>query len=228
MATARHMNIKLKNDIEINILSFSYVAVWKTLQQTLPGIDNKFAKDLFGNPYNTNTGVGPEGFFITLQGTNPQPSVLLGPQRFAITHVNIDDILKVYEDFLKELKRISPALSVTPISAYGINFEIEISNLGRPTSQLWLGDRFVRNGLNNVETPVICHDIRFQVFNGDKENTLIHLQPRYNNPSNLFIIFNQHFDLTQDTHLHNPHDLRLVFSEAVQKTENQIIEFFLS
>jgi hypothetical protein len=172
-----------------NIISFSFVFLWKQYVQ-IPILENKFCKDLFDDPYNTETGLTPEGFLINLGNSQvPNSHVLIGPMKAIFLSNNLDQVKKVIDKIATELNR----LKVAPfeITAVGVNTEHEFLNIGE-TAQQYLVKRFVSGFKNINDFPVNMTDLRFQVKLDENNFYNLLIQPRANQPDGLYININAH------------------------------------
>jgi hypothetical protein len=157
-------------------------------------LDNKFCKDLFDDPYNTDVGFSPDGFTIGLTSLQvPSPHIVIGPTRAMFMSNDFGQVKSVIGKIKKELYRLkSHSLE---ISAIGVNTEYEFLEI-EETAQKYLETRFLDSGFRNPEHfPVHMTDIRFQVKTDENNFYSLLIQPRANQPNGLYINVNAHRQL---------------------------------
>jgi hypothetical protein len=173
-----------------NIISFSFVFLWKRPIQNIPVLENKFCKDLFDDPYNTEVGFVPDGFIISLENAQiPNPHVLIGPMKVDFLSSDLKQAKNAVDKITAELNR----LKVAPleIAAVGVNTEHEFLNINE-TAQQYLVKRFFSGFKNTCGFPINMTDLRFQVKTGENNSYNLLIQPRANQPNGLYININAH------------------------------------
>jgi hypothetical protein len=172
-----------------NIISFSFVFLLKQPVQ-IPVLENKFCKDLFDDPYNTDTMFTQEGFVINLGKPQvPSPHVLLSPMKAAFLSDNLEQVKKVIDKIITELTRINTA--PFEIAAVGVNTEHEFLGI-KETARQYLVKRFFSGFKNNNNLSVSITDLRFQVKKDENNSYNLLIQPRANQPNGLYININAH------------------------------------
>ena len=172
-----------------NIISFSFVLLWKQ-PINIPLLDNKFCKDFFDDPYNTEVGFVQEGFLISLTNSQILPHILLGPKKAAFMSSNLEQVKLSIEKISAELKRLN--VSPLEISAIGVNTEYEFLEM-KETVQQYLAERFLVSGFKNENNfPVNMTDLRFQVKTDENNLYNLLIQPRANQPNGLYLNINAH------------------------------------
>jgi hypothetical protein len=172
-----------------NIISFSFVFLLKQPVQ-IPMFENKFCKDLFDDPYNTDVGFTPDGFIINLGKSQvPNPHVLIGPMKIDFLSNSLEQVKKVIDKTVTELNR----LNVAPfeITAVGVNTEHEFLDIVE-TAQQYLIKRFFSGFKNTSDLPANITDLRFQVKKDENNSYNLLIQPRANQPNGLYININVH------------------------------------
>jgi hypothetical protein len=175
-----------------NIISFSFVFLWKQPVQ-IPILENRFCKDLFDDPYNTEVGFVPDGFIINLGNSQiPNPHVLIGPMKADFLSNNLEQVKKAVDKIVTELNR----LKVAPfeVAAVGVNTEHEFLNITE-TAQQYLVKKFFSGFKNTRDFPVSMTDLRFQVKINENNSYNLLIQPRVNQPNGLYININAHRQL---------------------------------
>jgi len=173
-----------------NIISFSFVFLWKQ-PVNIPLLDNKFCKDLFDDPYNTEVVLVQEGFIISLiNSQTPPPHVLLGPMKAVFLSYDLEKVKLYIEKISAKLEQLN--IGPLGISAIGVNTEYEFLEI-KETAQQYLTRRFLVSGFNNENNyPVNLSDIRFQVKIDENNLYNLLIQPRANHPNGLYININSH------------------------------------
>lgn len=212
------------------IISYSFVGIWEKPILKIPLLEKKFCMDLFGDPYNTDSGMSQEGFVITYQGkNNPSPMVLISPQRFMVITQELDSTIGVIEKVKNELSRVTSNKFPFKLKACGINTEHEWSGLEEKASH-WLSKRFVLNGLNiakdQEKIKVLTTDINFQLLLEENQKMVILMQPRASVPDGIFLSINHHMDEIFEQ-MPNKTKLEGLFKKSVQKVETDIFNLVL-
>jgi hypothetical protein len=175
-----------------NIISFSFVFLWKQSVQ-IPILGNKFCKDLFDDPYNTNVGLVSDGFIITLENSQiPNPHVLIGPMKADFLSNDLEQVKKVVNKTVAELNRAK--VGPFEIAAVGVNTEHEFLDI-KETAQHYLTERFFSGFKNPNGFPVNMKDLRFQITIDENKLYNLLIQPRANQPKGLYVNINAHRQL---------------------------------
>lgn len=206
-----------------NIISYSFVAVWKKPIIQIPVLDNKFCKDLFDDPYNTNSGITPEGFIINLSSAKiPNPSVIINNQKIVIISYDLEQVKKTITKISSELKKFN-AISLN-IGAIGINTEHEFIEIGEKTTT-FLANKFVIPGLkiNQSHKDFILNmsDLNFQIIASSNEKFNILIQPRANQLDGIFLSINSHLQ-TEYENIPDENEINKLFSQTLEKLEKQV------
>jgi hypothetical protein len=157
----------------------------------MPMLENKFCKDLFGDPYTTEVGFTPDGLIINLANAQiPNPHVILGPLKADFVCNTLDLLCSIAEKVFTELVKLN--ISQLEIGAVGVNTEHEFLELSEP-SQSYLTNRFLLKGFqNDQDFPLIMSDLRFQVKINENDSYNLLIQPRANQPNGLYMNINAH------------------------------------
>jgi len=213
------------------IVSYSFVGIWEKPLLNIPLLDNRFCKDLFDDPYNTNTGMSPEGFVINYQArTNPSPTVLIGNRRIMVLSNDLVQVLDIFEKVKSELNRVTNGSFPMKLRSYGLNTEYEFVGLEKSSSQ-WMSERFILKGLaikeKHKKYKIRTTDINFQILLNDNQKLVILIQPRTNIPKGVFISINHHKDEVLET-LPNREELNKLFKDSIDMLEKNIFELILN
>lgn len=206
-----------------NIISYSFVAVWKNAILQVPVLDNKFCKDLFDDPYNTNSGITIDGFIINVSSTKiPNSSVVINNQKIVIISYDLEQVKKTITKISTELRKF-PEISFN-IGAIGINTEHEFIEKGKKTTT-FLANKFIRPGLNltTIQDDFIFNliDLNFQVITNTNERYNIVLQPRANQPDGIFLSINAHIQVDYDN-IPEEIEINKLFTQTLEKLDKQI------
>jgi hypothetical protein len=211
-----------------NIISYSFVAVWKKPIIQIPILDNKFCKDLFDDPYNTNAGLTHEGFTINLSSAKiPNPAVIINNQKIVIISYDLEQVKKTITKISSELKKFN-ALSLN-IGAIGINTEHEFIEIGEKTTT-FLANRFVLPGLkvNPTHKDYILSltDLNFQIVASSNERYNILIQPRANQLDGIFLSINAHLQ-TEYENIPDVNEINELFANTLENLDNNIFTLIL-
>jgi len=208
--------------MEYEIISYSFVGIWQTPMVRIPMLDNKFCKDLFGDPYRTDAAVMPDGLFITMASrVIPSPIVQVGQQKILV----ITPTLETTVDTLVKLKtELSTKEFNLELKSYGINFEFELTIEENAID--FLANNFVFKNLqiNNKEgIKIYPTDINFTILNGETEKFVILIQPRLNKEKALFLSINCHNEKALPS-LPSKEEISTTFDDTIKYIENNIFK----
>ncbi|EOQ94823.1 hypothetical protein LEP1GSC195_0932 [Leptospira wolbachii serovar Codice str. CDC] len=195
----------------------------------IPILDRRFCLDLFGDPYNTSAGTSEQGFIITKHsGRLPYPSVIINPQRIQIIGHESFEVADLYEKVTNEIVRVTNGSLPLFYSNIGLNTEHEWNDIGE-NGETWLTDRFIQNGLRQIDRPYITKtlDLRFEVIIGDDQRFNIQLQPRKGVSNSLYAAINDHRIWTSIT---TP-DKKVVedlLDDSVRELKQKVFNIFLT
>lgn len=206
-----------------NIISYSFVAVWKKPIAQIPILDNKFCLDLFGDPYNTNATLTPEGFVIKLSMAKiPNPAVIINSKRIAIISYDLNQVKETVSKVSNELKKFAN-ISLS-IGAVGINTEHEFVEMEEQSSIL-LAKKFVLPGIKSTsgkKKPIVnVTDLKFQIIAEENEKYNIQVQPRANLLDGLFFSINNHLQIEYDS-IPEPTEVNRLFAETLKNLEDRV------
>ena len=203
-----------------NVISFSFVFLWKRPLNNVPILDNKFCKDLFNDPYNTEVAVGPDGFLITMITPQiPAPNVILGPVRVQFISTELEQVLSVAEKIMEELARLK--VSPLEVSAIGVNTEHEFLEMGETAQEYFLA-RFLKNGFEtNSKFLLNMTDIKFTVKGSEDVSYNILIQPRANQLNGIYVNINTHRQVV-DPKIPTVDYLKNVYKQTKSELEEKI------
>jgi hypothetical protein len=202
-----------------NILSYNFVGIWSQFAEQIPLFDNKFSKDLFGDPYNTSVGVTQVGFTIVKKTPlPPNPMVVITPQLIQITSTDSNEVCITLSKIATEIEKAAPTFNFK-FGTFGLNTEHEFLNLG-VTQDRWINDQFPVNS-NLAKLNASIKEITFEMplKDGDKLVTLI--QPRASLHDALFLRINHHHERAL-SNIESLNQLGSLYQESLRMIQNKI------
>ncbi len=206
-----------------NLISVSFVGVFYEEKREIPLLENRFCKDIFGDPYNTNSGVSPDGFCIDYMG-KPAPKIIVGPQRIAFIVTSVDELFEYMSKVEQQINVQTGGKFSFKLKAFGLNYEYEWLDLDEMT-QVWLGRKFLANNVcanMSEHFRVLCNTINFSISPTNDTCYNIDIQPRVNVPNGLFAAVNHHHQGILDT-LPDDETLSRLYEESRSLLENDIL-----
>lgn len=179
-------------------LTFGWVGIWAKVLADFKIPDQKVALDLFNDPYHTSAGIGPNGYIIVgpPAASPPQPSLNISPQRIQLVTHSIDETCRAWDAFREFLLSSSSNPSIFDLQAYGLNIESEWADLGEVSADKWMGNSFVRPGLQPADSKkwtVLAQEVQFSVDDWCYDNRFTFtMQPRMNDPLKIYIKTSEH------------------------------------
>jgi hypothetical protein len=172
--------------MKYRLISASFVGIWEKPFVNPPSLDRKFCLDLFDDPYNTTSGITPEGFVIAKQFTTPpHPSVVINPNRIQITELSITKTCDLAGILFNTLTQTNPSDMVIPFSSIGINMEHEWLDLTRSSQQIFR-ESFFQTPFSPTDL-VVPYDLRFEIRSENNLKMNLILQPRSGLKNAIFV-----------------------------------------
>lgn len=170
--------------MDINLLTISFVGVFKTPQTMIQQLDPEFCKNIFHSPENTVSGLTPTGFMIRLS-TSPIPIINISLDKFIIVARSINELLEYIE-------AIRSAVPEYEFQAYGLNRDLECLNIKTRNISTWMYEHFVQDRFKLGTKLNACN--RFNLQFDVEENEILNLdfEPRTGYTNGLFIAVNHH------------------------------------
>lgn len=202
------------------ILSYSFVGIWEKPLPQIPVLDNKFNKDLFGDPYTTTAGFSPDGFTILKSGSIPPKTVVINPIRLEIVCLGIDEVSQVLNKIGSELKRVLGTDFQFKFSSFGLNTEYEVK-LTKGNFEEWMSRRFF-TGIQPLDktSRIVGTQVNFEYQVSKEEKYAVLVQPRVNDTSSVFIQVNDH----KSKDVPDLKEFEQLFSESIEKVKNIILK----
>lgn len=169
--------------------SISFVGVWEKQLDVLPNFDNKFAKDLFGQPYDTFCGFTPEGFAVAVEN-KPFPMIIIGPTRLVVKAKDKENLL----EYMGKIKpEIDKKVSCHRFSSYGINSEYQWTDIGEGESpEVWLWNHFLNPSLSCSSQVKMCSKLNLRIGLDENQVANIEIEPRRGIRNGIFANINHH------------------------------------
>ena len=168
--------------MEVNVLSISFVGVFKVPLSMIPQLDANFCKDIFHNPDMTISGYGPAGFVVKHK-ILPVPSIHINPTKVVIIANNLEDLF----DYIKA---VSAQLPDVHFGAYGLNSEVEWRC--DCNADEWLSSHFIKESKRIGTSFNKCTHLNLTYDISNKELLNIGLEPRVGCQNGVFASINHH------------------------------------
>jgi len=209
-----------------NILSFGIVGIWENIKSSIPILGNEFCKDLFGDVYNTITGMTEEGFLISLPSSRlPVESVIIHHQRIQFITHDFDRLLDISSKVIGQLDSLKDFS--TSVRAIGFNTEFEISDIGAESSS-WISNKFINSNEINKQFPeniLVTKDLKFDVLLSDDKKVGLILQPRVGRPDAIYLKINFHKGGVPEKYP-DSEKIKKMYNESSTIFEKQIASLF--
>lgn len=206
-----------------SILGYTFVGLWAKPISIIPQFDNRFAKDLFGDPYQTTLGITPDGLTIAKAEPAgvPTSAVVIGNSKFQVSHASLDKLCEVVMSIFGKLKPAIPDFEIK-FAQYGLNFEYTVSELDK-TSIEWMGEKYLKfEGSQELGYKIVANELRFGISRDDGTTFAIVVQPRFNDLNAIFVQINDHRSALLE--VTSGEDLRANFMESRSQIENEIFK----
>lgn len=165
-------------------LSISFVGVFKTPQAMIPQLDTDFCKNVFHSPENTISGYTQSGFMIRMSSLQA-PIINISTEKIIILARELSDLL----DYVGALSKVLPEYEY---QSYGLNQEIEYTNINTQNSAVWMHDKFLQDRLKLGTKFNACARINLQFDITENEFLNLDIEPRANVTNGIFIAINHH------------------------------------
>lgn len=167
--------------------SITFVGVWERPLSVLPNFENKFAKDLFGQPYDTFCGFTPDGFVVAIEN-KPFPMIMLGPTRLVVKAKDKESLLNYIEAIKPE---IDSRVSGFRFSSFGINSEYQWTDIGE-SPEVWLWNHFINPSLSCSSQVQMCSKLNFRLGINETQVANVEIEPRRGIRNGIFANINHH------------------------------------
>lgn len=193
-----------------SILNYSYVLVFKQPLATIPSLDINLRASAFDNAFTVTCTETQDRIVLVAQ--NRFQSIEIDKVRIVLTSESIKSLKRMIE----EVGKAFPALlSKENFSQYGLNCEIEFSNLAEYGPK-WIWDSIIRNS-TVAKHGSFCNRMDLALGINEEEVYNITLEVRNSNNSAVYTIVNHH-------HI-NPPTKPFDGDEIVTEVENSVSSF---
>lgn len=175
------------------LICLSFVGVLKQPLMVIQNLDNKFCRDLFGQPYETFNGTTPDGYVIAINN-KPFPMVVINPNKIIVKAENKELLIKYLEALKVELNTLGVPIS---FSAFGVNSEYQWIGLDS-NAESWLWSHYINNRLDSGDGNQMCSKLNFRIVLNDNQLVNIELAPRVGIRNGLYANINHHHNMALD------------------------------
>lgn len=165
----------------------SFVGIWEKPLSVLPNFDNIFAKNLFGQPYDTFCGFTPEGFVIAIEN-KPFPMIVLGPTRLVVKAKDKESLLKYINDIKPKIDAHVLGLR---FSSFGINCEYKWTDIGE-SPEVWMWNHFINPSLPCSSLIRMCNKLNLRIGINESQVANIEIEPRRGIRNGIYANINHH------------------------------------
>ena len=173
--------------MEKTSFSISFVGVWEKPLAVLPNFDNRFAKDLFGLPYDTFNGFTPDGYVVAIEN-KPFPMVVLSPTRLVIKSKDRNGLQEYMEALQPEIDKF---IHGNRFSSFGINSEYQWTDINE-SSEVWLWNHFINPSLSDVSSFQMCNKLNLRLGINETQVANVEIEPRRGIRNGIFANINHH------------------------------------
>lgn len=170
--------------MDINLLTISFVGVFKTPQAMIQQLDPEFCRNIFHSPENTISGFTPAGFVIKIN-TAPAPTINIASDKFIIVARSITELFEYIE-------AIRPIVPKYEYQAYGLNRDIECLNVPTHNISIWMHEHFIQNRFKIGSRFNACNKFNLQFDVEEHEILNLDFEPRVGVTNGLFVAVNHH------------------------------------
>ena len=197
--------------------SITFVGVWERPLSVLPNFENKFAKDLFGQPYDTFCGFTPEGFVVAIEN-KPFPMITLGPTRLVVKAKDKESLLNYIEAIKPE---IDSRVSGFKFSSFGINSEYQWTDIGE-SPEVWLWNHFINPSLSCSSQVQMCSRLNLRIGVNETQVANVEIEPRRGIRNGIFANINHHHNEMLNG-LPTREDAETLIKKSIEAIENKIV-----
>lgn len=171
--------------MDINLLTISFVGVFKTPLPMIQQLDPEFCRNIFHSPENTVSGFTPAAGFVIRLNTAPAPLINISLDKFIIVARNIDELFEYIE-------AIRPVVPEYEYQAYGLNRDIECLNVPTHNISIWMHEHFIQNKYKIGSRFNACSRFNLQFDVEEHEILNLDFEPRAGVANGLFVAVNHH------------------------------------
>ncbi len=201
--------------------NISFVGIFSQPLAQMPNLPLDFIRRLFDNPFDTVSGMSPEGYFIR-RNNRQTPSVVITPVKIIFNAEEEEALLKYTDRFAKQLDKIGTKYS---FSAYGLNYEYQLTDIKGDYDE-WLWGKFIKNDVMTEFDFKRCPSISLRLAASDTEiyNVSIGLPSIITSVSTPILTINHHHASTLEK-VPTPADMHSLFEASLKLVDEKIISF---
>lgn len=173
-----------------HLICQSFVGVLKQQLMVIQSMDNKFCRDLFGQPYDTYNGTTPDGYVIAINN-KPFPMVVISPNKIIVKARNKETLIKYVCALKEELSKMHVPIS---FSAFGINSEYQWTGLDSNVES-WLWNHYINKSIDSRKEIQLCTQLNFRIGLNDNQFVNVELAPRMGIRNGLYANINHHHNM---------------------------------
>ena len=198
--------------------SISFVGVWEKPLLVLPNFDNRFAKDLFDQPYDTFNGFTPEGYVVAIEN-KPFPMVVLSPTRVVIKAKDKEGLQKYMEAVQPEIDKL---IQDNRFSSFGINSEYQWTDISE-SSEVWLWNHFINPSLSCSSLVQMCNKLNLRIGINETQIANVEIEPRRGVRNGIFANINHHHNQFLNG-IPTGEDAKWLIESSIETIEEKIIK----
>ena len=203
--------------MEKKSFSISFVGVWEKSLNVLPNLENRFAKDLFGQPYDTFCGFTPDGFVVAVEN-KPFPMIVLGPTRIIVKAKDKESLLNYMDAIKHEIDNRVPGIR---FSSFGINSEYNWIDIGE-SPEVWLWNHFINPSLPCSSQVQMCSKLNLRIGINETQVANIEIEPRRGIRNGIFANINHHHNQLLEG-IPTREEANILIERSIETIENNIV-----
>ena len=198
--------------------SISFVGVWEKPLDVLPNFDNRFAKDLFGAPYDTFNGFTPDGYVVAIEN-KPFPMVVLSSTRLVIKAKDRNSLQQYMETLQPKIVEFVHGNS---FSSFGINSEYQWTDINE-SSEVWLWKHFINPSLSDEYSFQMCNKLNLRIGINESQVANVEIEPRRGIRNGIFANINHHHNQILNS-IPIGEEAKLLIESSIKTIEERIIK----
>ena len=159
----------------------------------IQNLDNKFCRDLFGQPYETFNGTTPDGYVIAINN-KPFPMVVINPNKIIVKAENKELLVKYMAALKEELIKMGVSIS---FSAFGVNSEYQWIGLDS-NAETWLWSHYIDKRIDSGDGKQMCSKLNLRIVLNENQLVNVELSPRVGIRNGLYANINHHHNVSLD------------------------------
>lgn len=168
-----------------NLLTISFVGVFRTRQTMIQPLNAEFCRSVFHNPGSTVSGFSPEGFVVKHR-ILPAPSISITPEKLIVMATSQNDLFEY-------INALRPQIPEYDFVAYGLNRDIESLDICQNEDiGDWICKHFVKPQYYLGKIINRTTKLNLLVDINDNELINVDMEPRAGIKNGLFLSINHH------------------------------------